>query len=412
MQPESNVPTRPGFFYGYVIVIASLLTLVLTHGTRYSFGVFFKPMASELDWTRAITSGAFSLSWVVEGAFSILVGHFNDRFGPRVVMTVLGFLAGMSYVLMSQVTTVWQFYLFYGIIGGAGNCTFVPLVSTIARWFTRRRSTMTGIAIAGIGIGSTAGPLVAGKLIDAFNWRVAYFLLGAAVIIVVILAAQFLKRDPGMIGQRSYGEEVIKGPGPSLQTTGFTLPEAVRTRQFWLFAAMMGCLGFAFFALQVHVAPYATDLGMSPATAAVILAAIGASSIIGRAVLGSVGDRIGNKNAFILGFVAMTLALLWLLATTGAWQIYVFAFVFGLGYGNSATQESPLSAALFGLKSHGLIFATASIGFTMGAALGPWLTGYIFDAAQSYRPAFMISAGIGALGFLLNALLKPVSPSR
>ncbi len=405
-------PSRFPFFYGYIIVAATFLSLVMSHGVRYSFGVFFKPMSTELGWTRAVTSGAFSLSWIVEGAVSLLVGHFNDRFGPRIVMSVLGFLAGMSYLLMSQTTSVWQLYLFYGVIGGAGNSTFVPLASTVARWFTRRRSLMTGLAITGIGIGSTIGPLVAGRMIQALDWRLSYALLGGTVMVIVITAAQFFKRDPAQIGLSSYGEETSRAKGAPAPRRGFTLSEALHTRQFWLFFGMMLCLGFSFFALQVHISPYVTDLGLPAATGAAVLATVGASSVIGRGVVGAIGDRIGNKWAFILGFIGMTLALVWLLASNGLWPIYLFATIFGMAYGNSATQESPLSAVLFGLTSHGIIFAAASVGFTLGAALGPWVAGYIFDVSQSYRSAIAISAGVAMLGFALNVLLPMPAPAR
>ncbi|MBI4330735.1 MAG: MFS transporter [Chloroflexi bacterium] len=398
-------PTRPRFFYGYIIVAATFLTMVLTHGVRYSFGVFFKPMSEEFDWTRAVTSGAFSLSWIVEGLVSIIVGHVNDRWGPRVTISVLGFLAGVSYLLMSQASAVWQLYLFIGVIGGAGNSTFTPLTSTITRWFRRRRSLMTGFGIAGIGIGSLAGPLLANALILSASWQTAYMILGGAVLVVVVLAAQFLKKDPAQVGQVPLGEEVLPAQAGQPLPRAFTLHEAIHTRQFWLFSGMMACLAFSFFVLSVHLAPYATDLGMTPATAAAILAMVGVGGVVGRIALGSIGDRIGNKWAFTLGFVFMTLSLLWLLATREVWGFYVFAFFFGLGYGNSATQESPLCAALFGLRSHGVIFGAASIGFTIGAALGPLVAGYIFDVSRSYIPAFAAAAGAGALGFVLNALL-------
>ncbi len=396
---------RPRFFYGYVIVAATFITLVLTHGVRYSFGVFFKPMSEDFGWTRAMTSGAFSLSWIVEGFVSIAVGHFNDRFGPRVMLTILGFFAGMTYLLMSLTGSLWQLYLFFGVVGGIGGAVFTPLVSTIARWFSAKRSMMTGFAIAGIGIGSMVGPLIADRLIVAFSWQTAYAVLGVAVLLIVILAAQTLKRDPAKMGQVAYGDDQASRMKAGPASRNYTLPEAIRTRQFWLFSSMMFCLGFAFFAIQVHIVPYATDLGLSPATAAAILATIGGSSIVGRAALGMIGDRIGNKNAFILGFVLMILATLVLLATKQTWGLYFFAIVFGLGYGNSATQESPLGAELFGLKSHGLIFAAASVGFTVGAALGPFASGFIFDLSKSYYAALIACAAVAAVGFVLNAIL-------
>lgn len=399
---------KPRFFYGYVIVAASFLTLALIYGVRFSFGVFLKPMSAEFGWNRAMIAGAFSLSWIVEGSLTMFIGHLNDRFGPRLVITTLGFLAGASYLLMSRVTDLWQLYLFCGLVGGASNIVFIPLTSTIARWFTRRRSMMTGFAISGIGIGAMVGPILAADLISNLDWRAAYIVLGGAILAVVIIAAQFLRRDPTQVGQTPFGEAPTKQQQGRPDALGFTLREALRSRQFWLFFGMMFCLAFAFFSLQVHTFPYVSDRELSPAIAAGILAVIGGASIAGRGVLGMIGDKIGNSRAFVLGFVLITVSLVCLLTLTDTWALYLFAALLGLGYGNSSTQQAPLAAALFGLKSHGLIFSAAGIGFTLGAALGPFLSGYIFDATHAYRLAFLVCLGVAVLGLALNAVLPPL----
>ena len=98
---------KPVVFYGYIVVGAALCIMVAVFGTRYAFGVFFKPMLTYFGWTGAITSGAFSLSMVLEGLLGIVMGGLTDRFGPRLVMTLCGFLLGLGYLLMSQVNAIW-----------------------------------------------------------------------------------------------------------------------------------------------------------------------------------------------------------------------------------------------------------------------------------------------------------------
>ncbi len=397
-------PSHIPFFHGYVVVAAAFLVMVLIYGVRFSFGIFLKPMSAEFGWSRAMTSGAFSLSWIVEGVLALAVGALNDRYGPRVTITLLGFLAGVGYILMARVGTVWQLYLFFGVIAGAGSGVFVPLTSTIARWFIGRRSLMTGMAIAGIGIGSLFGPLLANRIIDSYGWRASFIVLGATVLVIVILAAQFLRRNPAEIGQKPYIGSMSTATRDSPQDS-ISYRSALRSTPFWLFFGMMFCLGYAFFSLQVHLAPYATDIRLSAATAAGMLATMGAASIIGRGVLGAIGDRIGNKRAFMLGFVLIVLSLSWLTVSAGPWGLYLFAVIFGLAYGNSSTQQSPLAAQLFGLKFHGLIFGAAGIGFTIGSALGPLLTGYLFDVTGAYRTAFLVAAAVALIGLALNATL-------
>jgi len=209
------------------------------------------------------------------------------------------------------------------------------------------------------------------------------------------------------MGQVPYGgsrgeEQMLK-----VDTEGFSLREAVYARQFWVVFAMLLCFGYCLLAIQVHIVPHATDLGISAASAAKILAAIGGVSVIGNVVLGKVADRIGNRRVFIIGFIPMSASLFWLVPTTEMWMMYLFATVFGFAQGGMGTSESPLVAGLFGLSSHGFIFGVISLGFTIGAAIGPFLTGYIFDVTGSYQATFLVSASIAIVGLVLTLLLKP-----
>ena len=387
--------------------------MMAIYGTRCVFGVFFKPMITDFGWTRALTSGALSLSMVVQGSLSIVMGGINDRLGPRAVLTLSGFLAGLGYLLMSRIGVVWQLYLFYGVMVGVGmSGVLVPLSSTVARWFVARRNVMTGIVLAGISVGTLVAPLVANWLISAYEWRASYIILGSIILVVVIIAAQFLKRDPTRIGQMSYGGNEAKEHGFKARTEGFSLREAVYTRQLWVVFAMFVCLGFCWFSIMVHIVPHATDLGISPASAAGILAAMGGASIAGNVVLGGAADRIGNRQVCVIGFILIAISLFWLLLITEVWIFYLLAVGLGIGQGGVTTSESPLVAKLFGLSSHGSILGIVSFGFTIGAAIGPLLTGYIFDVSGSYQTAFLVCAAISIVGLVLAALLAPHKSER
>jgi len=404
---------KPGFFYGYIVVVAALCIMAAIWGTYYAFGVFFKPVLTEFGWTRAMTSGAFSLSMIMHGLVGVVMGGLNDRLGPRIVMTLCGFLLGLGYLLMSQVSTFWQLYLFYGVIIGTGmGGAFVPLLSTVARWFVARRGTMTGIVLVGTGIGALIGPPVANQLISTYDWRTSYIIIGSIVLVVVVSVAQLLRRDPSQIGQVPYGESEGEEQQLKLGDEGFSLKEAVYTRQFWLFFVMLICIGFIMYTIIVHIVPHVTDLGISSAGAANILATIGGLLIVGRVVLGSAADRIGNRQVFIIGFILTSAASFWLVSAAEMWMFYLFAVVFGFAHGGMGASESPLVAELFGLSSHGLIFGAAILGFTIGAAIGPLLAGYIFDVTGNYQVAFLVCASAGIVGLALTMLLRPIRGKR
>jgi MFS family permease len=383
---------------------------MVTFGSLSSFGIFFKPIMEELESTRAVISGASSLSMIMGGLLGVVMGRLSDRSGPRVVITICGLLSALGYMLMSQIQTVWQLYLFYGVMIGAGGVgIFAPLLSTLARWFVKTRSMITGIVLAGSGVGMLIMPLVINRLISAYDWRVSYLILGIIILIVVVLTAQFLKRDPSQVGQVAYGESNTTGEGLELGTKALSFTEAILTRQLWLLFAVMFCFGFSFTSIRVHLVPYATDLGISATGAATILATIGGATIIGQTMLGSTGDKIGYRGAFLTGFVIMSLAVFTLMLGRELWMFYLSAVLFGLALGDCMTQESPLMAWLFGLEFHGLFIGLCSFSYTVGAAIGPVISGYIFDVTGNYQFAFLVYAALSVAAIILTIFLKPAT---
>jgi len=400
------------FFYGYIVVAASILILLVVWGVYNAFGIFFKPMLAELGWSRGMTSGAFSFSWFVQGLLAIPMGRLNDRFGPRLVLTICGLIMGLGYILTSQVGAIWQLYLFYGVIIGTGmGGSYIPLVSTVARWFVKRRTLMTGIVLSGLGLGGLVAPPLANWLIHAYDWRISYIILGSSVLLVVVLASQLLKRDPHQVGQKPYGHHEVKEDTFSTGDGGLSIREVIRTRQFRVVSATLFSFGFVLHTILVHIVPHATDIGVSAGSAANVLAIIGGFSILGRVVMGSAADKIGNKKAFGIGFVLMSTALFGLVPAIETWVLYPFAIVFGFAFGSCAAQTSPLVAHLFGLRSHGLIMGFVSFSYTCGAAIGPFLAGYVFDIAGSYQLAFSLCAALSVVGAILSIFLTPTKRS-
>lgn len=400
-------------YYGYIVVAAAFLIMLSTYGTRYIFGVFLKPMLDDMSWTRAITSGAFSLSSAVQGLLSVLAGFLNDKLGPRIVLTICGFLLGAGYLLMSQVSQIWQLYAFYGLVIGTGMAgVWIPLTSTLTRWFTNKRGLMTGIVLSGTGIGSVIGAPVASWLIFFYDWRMSYIVMGVLVLVMTIPAAQFLKREPTKPVQIMCDEnKLIKAEKRSIPIT-YSIKDAVHIKQFWFFFMAYFCFGFVLFAMTIHIVPYATDLGMTSAVAASILATASGTSIAGRLVFGNIADRIGTRLVYIIGFSIMFIVSILLLISTNELTLYLFAGLFGFAQGGMGMASSILVAWLFGLSSHGLIYAVISLGYAIGSTCGPFFTGYIFDITGSYYNAFLLCATIAILGLILTIILKPISTGQ
>jgi len=411
-ESESNARRGGRLFYGYIIIIAASFILFAAYGVRFSYGIFFNPMSAELEYSSATISAAFSISMLLEGIFSLVMGGLADRLGPRKVLTFSCILIGLGYGLMRFVHSPWQLYVFYGLFIGIGmGGIFVPLVSMTARWFSARRSLMTGIVLSGAGIGMLVMSPVSATLIQLLDWRTTFMIMGILIISVILAGAQFLKRDPSQIGALPYGEKQASGNTASSLSTGFTFKEAIHTRLFWFIFLMIFLYGFYSSAINVHIVPDAIKSGMSATTAASILSVSGASMVVGRLILGSAADRTGNKIIFSLGFALSIAALFLIVGIQTHWVFFVFAVAIGIAQGGIGTSQSPLIANLFGLKNHGLIYGLVGLAYTLGAGAGPYLMGYLFDITGSYQIALIISGCASAISLFLALLIKPVTKS-
>ena len=402
MQPRSRL------FYGYIIVILAFIIHLISFSLCDSYGVFVNPWVDDFGWMRVTISGAYSLSFFLMGVLGIVMGIVTDKYGPRLALSICAVCLGMGYLLISQMQAQWQLYLFYGVIFGIGmSGIWAPLLSVISRWFIGRRGLIMGIVISGGGLGAFIGPPVIARLINAYDWRYSSLILGSFVLVAALLAAQFLKRDPAPIGQLPFGENKMQEQDPESIAMDFSLREAFGTAQFWIIFSMFSCLAFYTFSIMVHLMPHAIQLKIPTFSAAYILATISGTSIIGNFVMGRVCDKIGPRRIFIISFILMSAALFWLVQAREVWMLYLFSIVFGFNHGGNATAQAPILARIFGLKAHGSIFGVALFGFTIGGALGPLITGYIFDLTGGYQPAFILCAAIGVVGLILAAILRP-----
>ena len=369
-------------------------------GTYIAYGVFFTPLMEAFGWSRAQVSGAGSTAFFIGGIFAVLVGRLNDRFGPRVIMALAAILYGIGYAGMARVESLPQLYLTFGLVFGMGlSAIDVIALSTIARWFSTNRGKMTGLVKVGTGSGQFVIPLLAGFLIHHLGFRTAFVILGTLAALLLLATALFLRRDPGKDPTRDT---------PSDQT-GLTPSQARKTPAFKQLVLANLILVAILMSIMVHIVPHARDLAIPAQTAAGLLAAIGGISMAGRFGSGFVIDKTGSKPIMLFCFVLLMAALFWLPFAKTLSGLYLFTLVYGIAHGGFFTAISPLTAELFGLRSHGSLFGMVVFAGTAGGALGPLLTGWIFDISGTYIPAFVLLIGLAATASVLFYKLKQPS---
>jgi MFS family permease len=398
------------YHYFYIIAAACFGIQAVGIGTYISYGVLIYPLLSEFGWSRASITGAQSVAFLLGGFLSIAVGRLNDRIGPRKLMTVTSVFFGLGYLLMSRLDAIWQLYLFFGIIFGIGLSSIdVIALTTIARWFVRKRGIVTGMVKVGTGAGQMIIPFLVSKLITSYGWRASCVIIGGAVLVILVAIAQLLRRDPGLMGlSPDWGEEAPADKS-DLVPEGLSLREALHEWQFWTVCAANLTSVFCTMLVVVHIVPFAQDLKFSAIRAALVLSIIGGVSMAGRFICGFTIDRIGSKIVMIFSFILLIFALLWLQIAKELWMLYLFAMIYGIAHGGFYTAISPMVAEFFGIKAHGALFGIVVFSGTFGGALGPFLAGYIYDVTAGYSLAIWMCTLISALGFTLIVLLKPLA---
>ena len=395
-------PEKEGLYYGWVIVGALVLMGIVGHGiVRFSFGVFFKYLQEDFGWDRASTSGVFSAYMVLCPVFTILGGWALDRYGPRKIFTAASFFTCLGLLLTSQVTAPWHLFLTYSLLLAMGTgCLYVVSMTTVSKWFIERRGLASGIVSCGAGIGMMVMPPIAALLISGYGWHTSCSIMALMAFVIMIPCASLMKNPPGAA--------VALPDAGALGNVAreLSLTQAARLRNFWLQMSVLFTFSACMFSVNTHIVPHALDLGVGSVEAALLLSCIGGGSILGRVAVGRLCDSIGGKKAFLICALLLMVAMLWLMKSSSLWMLYTFAVVFGFAFGGTAPANVVLIGENFGVVHMGLIMAVINAGWETGGALGPILTGYIFDIRGSYVSAFGAGAIFALLATILILLLK------
>lgn len=391
-------------FYGWIVVATFLIAGTTMWGIRFSYGLFFKSIATEFDLTRAATSMVLSVYMALGIIFTVVGGWAVDRYGPRKVFTAMGLVTALSLVITSQTTSLWHLFISYSLLLGIGtSAVWVVIMSTVSRWFDRKRGMALGIASSGIGLGTVVMSPLATFLIAISTWRTAYLVLGIIAFIIIVPLAQLLKKDPAAMGLSPDGVRYTDSTGTAktVPVSGLSLREAAGTRSFYLIMLMWLFFSYNLLLITAHLVPHATDIGISVGSAAAVLSVVGGMNILGRVTVGSISDRLGYKSAAILSALLQGAAMLLLVWANQLWLFFVFAGVYGFAYGGFDPCLVAIASNAFGVRRIGAILGVIDIGFGIGAAIGPALAGLVFDATKSYSISFLI----GAASMLVTVLL-------
>ena len=412
---------RLPFFYGWIIIAVTFVTMAIGVNARTAFSLFFPPIIDEFGWERGVTAGAFSFGFVVSAVVSPLIGRLMDRLGPRSVMELGVALMAGGLLLAPLTTQPWHLYSTIGVLVGAGSiCLGYSGQSLfLPNWFIRRRGLAIGLAFAGVGIGSVTLLPWAQWMIDHSGWRSACTAIGLVVLVVLAPINLLLRKRPEDLGLRPDGAAAVSAAAvksvsnivdPDWAGIDWTLRRALRTARFWWLA--IGYAGglYIWYAVQVHQTRYLLDIGFSPNIAVWALGAVSLLGIPGQILLGHVSDRVGREwvwSASCAGFAICFAALIVLARYPSLPLVYLMVFAQGaLGYGLTSIMGAVV-VEIFQGKHYGSIFGTIMVAALVGGAAGPLVTGLLHDLRGNYTLAFAIGIGVSALSALAIWLAAP-----
>jgi MFS family permease len=391
-------------FYGWVVVGASALIVCIGMGALFSLGVFLKPMADTMGWSRGAISSVALLNWMAMGLGSFMWGALSDRIGTRGVAVAGGLLLGLGLVLSSQVQALWQLYVtFGGMVGFAVGAFYAPLTSTATKWFTARRGLAVALVSSGIGVGILAVAPLARALINAWDWRVALLVIGDLAWLVIVPVALVIREQPGDVGAAAMG-------GVSRAGRAYTTREVVATPQFWGIALTHFACCAAHSGPIFHMVTHATDQGIGAMAAATALGVSGLASIAGRVGGGVVADRIGVKPTLLAGLALQATMIVFYLFVKDVAPFYVLSVVFGVAYGGVMPLYALVTREYFGEKVMGAAYGGVFLVSTLGMGIGSFAGGVVYDRLGSYAWLYGGSFAIGALAVALALTFRPPRP--
>lgn len=424
--PSVKAASRQTFSYSWVILATGFFIMVLSSGLNMSFGVFIRTLIQDYGWTTSMVSLTYSIFMISAGVASFTAGRLGDRFSPRLVFLGGSFIYGLGILLASQTSTIWHLYVFYGVMAGIGNSPMnIIATMTVSRWFSKAQGLAMGILNSGTGAGPAIfGPL-AGYLIVTYGWQDSYIILGLTAWAIALSAFALLRNDPRDIGARAYGDEAVTGS----RARGDRVPEApasggrvwqfrdiVRTRTFWELSIVHFACCVCHAIPLLHIVPYAEQMGLSKLSAAWILGISGVTSFAGRIFWGMYADRRGTKPAFVLSTFAQALMMIWVIEARHPVMFYVWATVWGFGYGGVMPPYALFVKQYYGMAAFGVTYGAIMVAAQLGMAGGGLIAGVLYDLSGSYTSSWMLSVVAGLItAFVamdLKAPLRPPAPAE
>jgi sugar phosphate permease len=421
-RPSTALVRAMPFFYGWWVAIATaIIILVASASPLYVFSALIDPLEEEFGWSRAAIGAGPSIAAVMVGLSTPVAGYLVDRIGAPRLLAAGVLLIGGGNLIISQMQAIWQFYAFAAVLAVGMGLADVPICAVaVAHWFVKWRGRALGIMSAGAGA-SGLMVVLAAFLIAPLGWRTGLLIVGSGQLVICIPLALTVRHRPEEVGLLPDGEssapaEALADPPPEAadaggdrhvgQSKGLTVRQALRTRSFWLLAAALVLTWVGSLAVIIHLIPYLDEsAGFTEEGAALIAMGVPFGSLVGRLGFGWLADYFSKRSLMAAAWGLQGLGILIFAGVQSPWQAIVFLAAFAPAFGAAITVLPALIAEYFGLRALGSIQGLLMAAGMLGGFLGPISAGGVYDALETYRPAFLV---LGLAAFAAVALVPMI----
>ena len=391
--------------YAWVIIGLSVLLYLGGGSITQAFGVVILPLQDEYGWGQGSITLAYGISAIISAVLSPVIGTATDRYGGRPVLFVGVVCFFIGTAMSAMATEVWHIWISYGLfLGVTQSCLNVALITTATYWFREKLGVGVGLLQCAQGVGPAGTTLLIGILLAYYDWRVAFWSLGigggAAMAIIVF----FFRSKPSDMGLDPLGGAWSGAVGQKFSREIRMVRDKARaasiqsTSAFWKLVLVhyLGCVSHAI--VIVYIIPIAVLSGVGPVAAAGVLSTLALVSGLTRFLTPVLADSLGARGTMAVRYVLQGLPVLMLFWTNDTWSFYLFAVVFGVGYGGEGSAFPIINRRYYGEGSLGRSFGWQLSGAMLGMATGGWIGGVLFGFYGDYLLTIALSVATSLAG--------------
>ena len=427
MTPTSAVQQARGVFYGWRLVgVGTFLLTLMAVSVFQGLGTFLVALETKFGWSRTAMSGAFTLARGEGAVLGPLEGILIDKFGCRKLILVGYIIMGLGFIGLAAIQSLWQFYLAFIIITlGSGLGGWLAVISMINNWFNRQRSMAMATTMTGIHFGGFLVPVLAlGVEAHGFRWAT----LGIGVFMLVMIGPVYtvVRNRPEDMGLRPDGAAAPvqteknddKTEGAQDEEEDFTVKQALMTSAFWILTIVHISSTISIVTLSLHLIPKLKDMGMSLSAGGLVVLAYTATAMPSQLIAGAIADKL-PKPPVLFGFLSLQASGIMVLAfTEDVWMAYLFAVLYGIGFGGRIPLLTAIRGEYFGRKAFATIMGLSQMPNNIAMMFAPLFAAYMFDTQGSYMVPFFIFSILNFLGAILvlwvrkpKSVSQPVAPA-